>query len=381
MAGQAGWYPAPGEAGLVRYWSGTEWTEHRQPMPETAPSAVEKVTPAVDAVVAAPQVVPLTSEPEPVAEAPAVEPTRELSATELAMIEFERQFERQSAAEFAHANTQPSPTFAAEPTFAAPAAAPTASAPAPTSFAQAPAPSRFAPQPTVAPEPLRQPAPEAVADQVAAPSTVADMWTQVAAEEDAAVSTAPAVRPAPTSIATLLAEPETVTAAAPDTEEGWKPARAPSSASKKKTKKKMSGGAKTIIVGILVILVGAGVFGYLAYQAAPEAGEGSANGVVTDLGASTGSNGAANCAPVARFAVAGQSYTATTSVPVSACPVALGQTVTVIYDTKAPATSGRIQVPGPFALLVWLIPITGLIVFIVGVIAFMRSRSKAAPIS
>jgi Protein of unknown function (DUF2510)/Protein of unknown function (DUF3592) len=33
MAGQAGWYRAPGEEGLLRYWNGTTWTDHRQPDP------------------------------------------------------------------------------------------------------------------------------------------------------------------------------------------------------------------------------------------------------------------------------------------------------------------------------------------------------------
>ena len=37
MAGQAGWYHAPGEEGLLRYWNGLAWTEHRQPVPVAEP--------------------------------------------------------------------------------------------------------------------------------------------------------------------------------------------------------------------------------------------------------------------------------------------------------------------------------------------------------
>ena len=37
MATQAGWYNAPGEPGLLRYWSGEAWTEHRQPVPASVP--------------------------------------------------------------------------------------------------------------------------------------------------------------------------------------------------------------------------------------------------------------------------------------------------------------------------------------------------------
>ena len=50
MAGQAGWYNAPGEAGLLRYWNGSAWTEHRQPVPDAVPDAVESA-PVAEAVV------------------------------------------------------------------------------------------------------------------------------------------------------------------------------------------------------------------------------------------------------------------------------------------------------------------------------------------
>jgi Protein of unknown function (DUF2510) len=51
MAGQAGWYRAPGEAGLLRYWNGTSWTDHRQPvlpnpvLPEYEPEPIFAPTP------------------------------------------------------------------------------------------------------------------------------------------------------------------------------------------------------------------------------------------------------------------------------------------------------------------------------------------------
>ncbi|HEY4270276.1 MAG TPA: DUF2510 domain-containing protein [Galbitalea sp.] len=34
---QAGWYNAPSEQGFVRFWNGTAWTEHRQPLPQPVP--------------------------------------------------------------------------------------------------------------------------------------------------------------------------------------------------------------------------------------------------------------------------------------------------------------------------------------------------------
>jgi hypothetical protein len=42
----AGWYNAPGEAGMLRYWSGEAWTDHRQPVPSSAPPVVTAPAPA-----------------------------------------------------------------------------------------------------------------------------------------------------------------------------------------------------------------------------------------------------------------------------------------------------------------------------------------------
>jgi len=371
---------------MVRYWNGEAWTDHRQPMPVAAPAVAQVEEPVVEppTVVSAPPLTQpsavvvsspvLANSVEPNPAAPVSEPTSELSATELAMIEFERQFEKQSAEEFAHANSQPQ-TIVAESSIA------TAPAPAP----GAPQ-SRFAPQPTFAPPSFAPqtadlPVQESPMDNPPV-STVADMWSSVS-DQDLEVALAPSraasaaiVAPAPLFSPEPQATPSS-TAAAPAT--APTPPRSRSIAPAKK--KRSSGGAIGMVIGALVIIAGLGVFGYLAYQAAPEAGEAIATGVVTDLGASTLSSGDTTCAPIARFAVLGKSYTAQTSVAVSSCPVSLGQTVNVIYDTKAPSTSGRIQVAGPFALLVWLIPLTGLIVFIASLVVFMRSRSKVAPIS
>jgi hypothetical protein len=42
----AGWYPAPGESGMMRYWSDAGWTEHRQPLPPTQPEPTSIHLPA-----------------------------------------------------------------------------------------------------------------------------------------------------------------------------------------------------------------------------------------------------------------------------------------------------------------------------------------------
>jgi hypothetical protein len=47
MAAQAGWYESPGEPGMLRYWNGEAWTDHRQPKPASAPPvAVPVLEPA-----------------------------------------------------------------------------------------------------------------------------------------------------------------------------------------------------------------------------------------------------------------------------------------------------------------------------------------------
>ena len=44
MSAQAGWYESPGEPGMLRYWGGDSWTDHRQPTPTSPPAPV--LTPA-----------------------------------------------------------------------------------------------------------------------------------------------------------------------------------------------------------------------------------------------------------------------------------------------------------------------------------------------
>ena len=68
MAGQAGWYRAPGEEGLLRYWSGAAWTEHRMPQPEPEPAPAEPVV----AEAAVEPVVPEQAVAEPEVAEPAV---------------------------------------------------------------------------------------------------------------------------------------------------------------------------------------------------------------------------------------------------------------------------------------------------------------------
>jgi uncharacterized protein YbjQ (UPF0145 family) len=48
----ADWYPDPENPGQLRYWDGTQWTEHRHPANQTDPSTVESQPGAVNAPLA-----------------------------------------------------------------------------------------------------------------------------------------------------------------------------------------------------------------------------------------------------------------------------------------------------------------------------------------
>ncbi len=82
-----------------------------------------------------------------------------------------------------------------------------------------------------------------------------------------------------------------------------------------------------------------------------------ASGIVTSLGV-TANNA---CAPIARFAVTGKSYTAGTGA-VSPCPVGLGQTVDIFYSAAHPAADAYIALGTGITQYLWVIPL--LVVFL-----------------
>src|SRR5665213_544630 len=59
MAAQPGWYEAPGESGMLRYWSGDAWTEHRQPAPPVGAPVVPAAASWTDQTVAQPVLQPV----------------------------------------------------------------------------------------------------------------------------------------------------------------------------------------------------------------------------------------------------------------------------------------------------------------------------------
>ena len=155
MAGQAGWYRAPGEEGLLRFWNGTTWTDHRQPA--LAPTAVSPEPPRL-----------LAEDPDP-------------------MAEYERQFDTPSPASFDA--PAPTPQFAGVP------------ASIPRSFAPRPTPTEWTPLGPIALGPVAMDAGALPAAVVAAPTTAEPRseFEQVFSESQAIAQTptAPAHREIP----------------------------------------------------------------------------------------------------------------------------------------------------------------------------------------
>jgi Protein of unknown function (DUF2510) len=332
MAGQAGWYRAPGEEGLLRYWNGTIWTDHRQPDPAAVVS------------------------PEPLVPSADLDP----------MAEYERQFATPSApySSFDRPifdfDEQPFEESAPRPavTPSAPGTDVTVSTPQPqyrpqgalTSAPVAPVPEpEFAGKAATAPRSLGPialgPATPAVSPTLDEPESEFDrMYSEMSAL---------AAAPAPN----LYAEPaEQVAAVVPSAPMAVAPNR-----------KAVVGAMRIMIIAVILIVVGIGATVLAPIFSAPGAGDVRTNALVTSLGTTTGNS----CTPVARFAVAGKSYTANSSAAISPCPIGLGESVNVVYSAANPASAARIEVGSSVTQYLWLISIFGGLTFVVGLIIFI----------
>jgi hypothetical protein len=382
MAGQAGWYRAPGEDGLLRYWNGSAWTEHRQPVPVTveavapvapvappapvAPAPTLQVsfdppifsTPQVSAdptilstsqvsldpsILATPQAMPVEAPAaqrhlatDPLQPQPAV--VVQASEPDWSMDQFEKQFEAQfggSSELDRAADTDPyaATGFSSESDLAAdPYATPV---------------SRFAPQPSaVAPTPVQvQSAP--AAPVAAAASAVPAGAPAAATGQQAKQSTADIAFAA--SHAT--ADVERV----------------------KRNRKRVQNPVRGMIVGLLFILVGVALIFISTAQNNPPSGELKANGIITSLGSPK-----VGCSPVARFAAAGGSYTTAPGAAISPCPVGLGQAVNVFYTVSHPGTTGTISSPSSISTIDWAVTGIGVLLVIGSGILFIARAGSVS---
>jgi hypothetical protein len=131
-------------------------------------------------------------------------------------------------------------------------------------------------------------------------------------------------------------------------------------------------------IAILVILLGVAAMVFFSAQNLAGAGEVKTIGIVTSFGSSVGNS----CTPIARFAVKGRSFTASSNTAISPCPVGLGQDVDVIYAAADPASAAHIQLGSSFVQFLWLIPVAGVLFFLASLTAFIvRAGSIVAGIA
>ena len=143
-------------------------------------------------------------------------------------------------------------------------------------------------------------------------------------------------------------------------------------------RKAVLGAARIMAGAIVIILLGVAAMVFFSLASSVSAGDVKTNAIVTSLGTTT----ATSCTPVARFAVEGRSYTANSSAAISPCPIGLGESVDVIYSAANPASAARIEVGSNATQYLWLIPILGGLIFVVGLVTFIiRAGSIVAGVA
>jgi hypothetical protein len=333
MAGQAGWYRAPGEDGLLRYWNGSAWTEHRQPAPVAVPVAAPVIVPVAITVDSVPEpVLPIPAAQAPmtqrhVATEPlAPQPTAVVAPAEpdWSMDQFEKQFEAQFGATAAGSTSVADRSGDAELT--------------PQSFVDPI--SRFAPAPTPSPASVSS-ASEAIALPAAAPAVPAE-----------------ATEPQKHSVADVAFAASTATADVVRV---------------RRNRRRVMNPVRGMIGGLLFIIVGAALIFLATAQNNPPAGELKASGIVTSLGSPT-----VGCSPTARFAAAGGSYTTPIGAAMSPCPVQLGQSVNVFYTMQHPGTTGQISSPSSISTIDWAVTGIGVVLLLGSFILFVARAGSVS---
>ncbi len=358
MAGQAGWYRAPGEEGLLRYWNGTTWTNHRQPAPEATPPepAAGLSTPATA----------VAEDTDPMAEYERQFASPAPSAFDLPSFDFDqRQFEVSSPKADTTA-VSPAPAPAPQPQYRPLAALAPAPVPAP-EFAGAPTsvPRSFAPRPELTVPASLGPIAlgPALAAPIALPATVEPTQTTPSATSE---------------FEQVFSESQAIAAAAqaPVRREMLAIA-APAPAGLAPNRRAVMSAVRGMGIGIIVIVIGIAAMAFFGAQNLAGAGEMKTTGIVTSLGPTAGNS----CTPIARFAVKGRSFTADSNTSINPCPVGLGQDVDVIYAAADPASAARIQLGTSLTQYLWLLPLLGGVFFLASLTIFVvRAGSIVAGI-
>jgi Protein of unknown function (DUF2510) len=145
-----------------------------------------------------------------------------------------------------------------------------------------------------------------------------------------------------------------------------------------RNRRRVVGALRGMLVGVVILIIGFAVIGFMGATNSPGTGEVKASGIVTSLGATSGNA----CWPIATFAVTGKSYTANSSVGISPCPVGLGQTVDVVYSAANPASNAHIEIGTGITQFLWVLPALGALLFFGSLWAFiLRAGSIAAGVA
>jgi len=131
----------------------------------------------------------------------------------------------------------------------------------------------------------------------------------------------------------------------------------------------------TTIVGILFVFIG--IFAITILK--PDPTWLTVQGKVLSVTQTTASSSqSAMYVPVVQYTVGGVNYTLTSSESSSQSPT-IGDSAEVLYNPASP-TQAKVKQSAVFSVLVWLLPIAGILVFIAGIVGFIRSRNRTARI-
>ncbi|MDC7121975.1 DUF2510 domain-containing protein [Cellulomonas fimi] len=310
MSARAGWYAVPAEPGTMRYWDGSAWTEHRQPLPPSADSVpIPAPTPAATV---------------PARPAPATAPV----------------FATGASVGTASAWTPTPPSTGLSSTYpGATVAVPQQGRPA-GYVAPDPSTSGGAPLTTLPPGFNGPTGPVAVVPPQLA-GVAADLWataSRYAASEQGRSTGTAAVGGAMVADGIV----------------GFG-----------RNREGIGGAVKMMLFGLVFLAIGMLVVKPLVIDAGTVgAGEAKTAGTVTARNESRDDDGDRLCSPDATYTVGGTTYTASAGFRSSSCP-SVGGSIDVIYDVAHPA-DGRIAPDATSRLLGWVFPLVGLLFFLVG---------------
>jgi Protein of unknown function (DUF2510) len=139
----------------------------------------------------------------------------------------------------------------------------------------------------------------------------------------------------------------------------------------------LKGAVKGMVVGLVIVLLGVALVLFFSAQNTVGAGETKTEGSV-----SAHQGIGSECKPIVEFQAGGQTYTASSGVGGTCASDIVGEEVDVIYSVANPSTSGRYDFGNPVESFDILVPLLGVVVFVLSLATFVmrlfRRRSQFA---